>query len=339
MDIKEITFDETAHFIKKMGEKPFRASQIRSWVFEKGARSFDEMTNLSRSLRERLSAEATITSLVEEKRSASSDGTEKFLFRLHDGEIIESVWIPEEKRATLCISTQVGCKLDCRFCLTGAGGFRRNLSTGAIVDQLLKVRSVVEEGRVSNIVLMGMGEPLDNYDAVAQALRIFSEPQTALIGARKITLSTSGLAPAIERLAHDFPKIKLAVSLNASHDASRNRLMPINKKYPLARLMDALRQWPLPEGKRITLEYVLLAGINDSDDDAERLHALTASLPSKINLIPFNEAPDLPYKTPSHERVAAFKKILTDKNRTALIRTSRGRDILAACGQLAGASC
>ncbi len=335
-DIKGLTSAETISFIQSLNEKPFRAKQIRQWVFDRGISDFSEMTNLSKTFRERLADTANVTELEEADRKVSSDGSIKFLFRLHDGKTIESVWMPEENRATLCVSTQVGCKLACGFCMTGEGGFERQLSTAEIVDQLIQARKLVPGGRVTNIVFMGMGEPLDNYDNVLQALKVLTEPDCGLMGARKITLSTAGVVPGILLLAKDFSKIKLAVSLNAADDATRNKLMPINKKHPIAELFWALKKWPLPKGRLLTLEYVLIAGINDSDDDAKKLSKLCSDMPVKINLIPYNSASGAQYKSPSKKRVDTFMKIASGRGLIVLPRASRGQDIMAACGQLRG---
>ena len=334
VDFKGVTCEEAKERLVSMGEGAFRATQIRSWIFERGVDDFSEMTNLGKALREKLKETTKVTALTVAEESKSTDGTLKILFRLEDGHTIESVYIPDGKRATLCVSTQVGCKLDCQFCLTGKNGFARNLTAAEIVDQLVQTKKLVPENRISNLVLMGMGEPLDNYEAVIQAVRVMTEPNAQLIGLRKITLSTAGVLPGIKKLAVDFPNIKLAVSLNATTDAVRDKLMPINKKHPIAELMKTLKRWPLPEGKRLTFEYVMLGGVNDSDEDAKRLHLLTAKIPSKINLIPYNPCPGSDFAKPSAERVESFRKTLVGHRRIAIIRNSRGADILAACGQL-----
>ncbi|VAX25156.1 23S rRNA (adenine(2503)-C(2))-methyltransferase @ tRNA (adenine(37)-C(2))-methyltransferase, partial [hydrothermal vent metagenome] len=235
-DFKSMTSVELEEWMELIGEARFRAKQIRSWMFDKGVSSFDEMTNISKELRDILNENVNITEIKEVNRQESIDGTLKFLFSGEDGHTFESVWIPDEKWRTLCVSTQVGCRLGCRFCLTGAGGYVRNLSAGEIVDQLVQVRKLVPGNQVTNVVLMGMGEPLDNYENVLKALKVWTEQGIGMIGARKVTLSTSGVAPMIEKLAVDFPRIKLAVSLNAVEDDMRSALMPINKKYPIARL-------------------------------------------------------------------------------------------------------
>ena len=324
-----------ADFVTLMGGKPYRARQIAEWIFQRGECQFARMTNLSRQFRESLDQQASITCIQEKKRQVSVDGTIKFLFALPDGMEVESVLITEGKRRTLCVSTQVGCKLACAFCLTGASGFTRNLNAAEIVDQVIRARQLSPDGRVTNLVLMGMGEPLDNLDNVIQAIKVIIDQEYQLVGARKITVSTAGLAPGIERLGVELPKVKLAVSLNAGDDITRERIMPITKKYPLAALAKKLEVYPLPQGRRITLEYVMLKGVNDSKKDAEALSRFAKKFPSKINLIPFNQTAGIPFARPTKEDVGRFKEWLVEKNHTVMIRDSKGADIMAACGQLA----
>lgn len=334
MDFKQVTAQEAEEWMEAIGEKPYRARQVRSWIFSKGVSDFAQMTDLSKSFRETIAHKAVVTQITEVKRDVSADGTIKFLFCLADGNTIESVYMPGADRVTVCVSTQVGCKLNCKFCLTGKNGFARNLSAAEIVDQLIQVKNRVPGGRVTNLVLMGMGEPLENYDATLKALRIITEPDLNLIGARKITLSTAGHVPGILKLADDFSKVKLAVSLNATTNEKRSQIMPINKKHPIESLMATLKNWPLPHGRRITFEYVMLGGFNDSDADAAELCKITRMIPSKINLIPYNPCPGLPYERPSTERVEKFRSVLVKNHLTATVRESRGSDILASCGQL-----
>ena len=336
-DLKGLASRELADFMTAMGQKPYRARQLASWIFGKGACQFAQMTDFSAELREKLGQAARITCLQLIDSQTSADGTTKYLFGLADGASVESVYIPDENRRTLCVSTQVGCKLGCAFCLTGAAGFTRDLQPAEIVDQVLRARALAPDGRVTNIVLMGMGEPLDNFDNTLAAIKILTDPEYGIIGARKITLSTAGLAPGIARLAREFSKVKLAVSLNSATDSVRERIMPVNKKYPLAELARALEEFPLPRGRRITLEYVLLEGVNDSQADAERLGRFAKRFPSKINLIPFNPAPGINFGRPSDQKVEMFKKWLFEMDIPAFIRKSKGQDILAACGQLRGA--
>jgi len=337
INLKRLSYKELADLVTRMDGRPYRARQMAAWIFEKGVCEPAQMTNIPLQFREKLDEMTYITCLSEISRQVSVDGSVKFLFALHDGQTVESVLIPEGSRRTLCVSTQAGCKLACAFCLTGASGFTRNLDAAEIVDQVIRARELSEEKRITNLVMMGMGEPLDNLDNVIQALRIITDPDYRLVGARKITVSTAGLAPGIERLGREFPRVKLAVSLNAGDDATRERIMPVNKKYPMAALAKALESYPLPQGRRITLEYVLLQGVNDSKKDAEGLSGFAKKFPSKINLIPFNQTSGIPFARPSAQEVKRFKDWLVAKNHTVMIRESKGADILAACGQLAGA--
>jgi 23S rRNA (adenine2503-C2)-methyltransferase len=332
INLKALNQAEMEAFFKGQGLPAFRARQMLHWIYEKGARSTEDITEFSKPLREKLSEIACISNLELKERKTARDGTEKYLFGLEDGNSIESVLIPDEKRLTLCISSQVGCYMSCRFCLTGAMGFIRNLAAHEIVDQVISTRRLIAPKEITNIVLMGMGEPLNNLDNVAEALWRLTE--FAGISKRRITFSTSGIAPKIRELPRKAPAVNLAVSLNATTDEVRSRIMPVNKKYPLKTLMDALREYPLTPRARITFEYVLLRDINDTDEDARRLIKLLKGIPSKINLIPFNEFEGSDFKTPSEARVLAFQKILTDSGMTVLIRKSKGREILAACGQL-----
>jgi 23S rRNA (adenine2503-C2)-methyltransferase len=338
-------------FAQSAGWPSYRSRQLLQWIYQKRAVAFSEMTNLSKADRKTLEDRAILSRLGWEQHVSSSDGTEKFLFNLSDGQSIETVLIPGEEiiemdqhhppvlqagRLTLCISTQVGCTLDCRFCLTGTMGLIRNLAAHEIVDQVLEVqRSLGESRRLTNIVLMGMGEPLANYREVVEALTRLTHPRMVGFSPRRITLSTSGLVPQIRRLGETGLGVNLAVSLNATTDAVRQQIMPaVNRLYPLKELMAACRSYPLPQRRRLTFEYVLLAEVNDTEEDARRLVRLVRGIPCKINLIPFNEFPGAPYQRPADEAVLRFQKILTDAGLSAFIRKSRGRDILAACGQL-----
>jgi 23S rRNA (adenine2503-C2)-methyltransferase len=311
----------------------YRADQLLHWVYERYAADINEITEFSLDLRRRLSDRACISSLKLEKRLVSEDTTEKYLFRLDDGETIESVLITDNDRLTLCISSQVGCAMGCRFCLTGSLGLTRNLESHEIIDQVIAVnRTIGPDRKITNIVLMGMGEPLANLDNVAEALwRI-----TTLIGIskRRITLSTAGLVPKMLKLPGMAPEVNLAISLNAASDKVRNEVMPINKKYPIKMLLDACRKFPLGPGRRITFEYVLIDRLNDSTDDARRLADLVKGLQCKINLIPLNPHPGTGLRRPSDKTVLSFQKVLISHKLTALIRDSKGQDILAACGQL-----
>lgn len=296
------------------------------------------MTDLSQELRATLKEHATISTLSIERKETAKDGTRKYALRTSKGDVVEAVFIPDSSsdgRNTLCISSQVGCAIDCKFCLTASLGLIRNLSSGEIVEQITRVKEDVgEDEPIQNIVMMGMGEPLQNYANVIESLHTMSSEEGHNIAPKRITVSTAGLAPRIPRLGEDV-KVNLAVSLNATTDAVRDRIMPINKKYNIQTLIDACIEFPLPERRRITFEYVLLAGVNDSDDDARRLVRLLRPVASsKVNLIPFNEHPYSPFKRPSQAVIDRFQRIVRDAGVTIFVRTARGDDISAACGQL-----
>ncbi|UCD34382.1 MAG: 23S rRNA (adenine(2503)-C(2))-methyltransferase RlmN [Nitrospiraceae bacterium] len=344
-NIKELSQEETVLFLERLGQKPYRTRQLTDWIYKKLAASFDEMTDLPGDLRAELASAAYLSRLNLLNEQTSRDGTRKFLFQLQDGETIESVLIPGTRgpgRYTLCISSQVGCAARCRFCVTGRLGLIRNLKAVEIVDQVIAVRRSVERGdgpeapSVTNIVLMGMGEPLHNFTEVRRALVIL----TGLMGfsKRRITLSTSGIATGIEKLARVGPLVNLAVSLNATTDKVRSRIMPVNRKYPLRVLMKACRDFPLPPGRRITFEYVLLGGVNDTREDALRLVRLLKGIKSKVNLIPCNPAgADAEFQAPSEQALLTFQDILRQAGMTVIVRKSMGADIAAACGQLKAA--
>jgi 23S rRNA (adenine2503-C2)-methyltransferase len=290
------------------------------------------MTELSKKLREELAERAYISNLTLLNRLTSHDGTEKFLFGLEDGETIESVLIPDEERLTLCISSQVGCAMGCVFCLTGKSGLKRNLGPHEIIDQVISVNRMILPRRITNIVLMGMGEPLANFDNVVEALRRMTG--VMVISPRRITLSTAGIVPRIAELGQLGLKVNLAISLNATTDSVRDVIMPINKTYPIKAVLDTCRKLPLQQTRKITFEYVMLKDINDSTADAKRLVRLLHGLQSKINLIPFNPYSDCEYERPDDIAVLLFQEILAKAEVTVIIRKSKGRDILAACGQL-----
>ncbi|MBU4319582.1 MAG: 23S rRNA (adenine(2503)-C(2))-methyltransferase RlmN [Thermodesulfovibrionales bacterium] len=345
INLKALSKAAMEEFVKEQGLPAYRAKQILPWIYEKKAESIEDITEFSRELRKRLSDIAYISNLKLLKRQVSEDGTEKFLFGLEDGESIESVLIPDEDRHTLCISSQVGCAMSCGFCLTGGIGVKRNLKAHEIVDQIIAVSRLVKPiipshppllkggtGGITNIVFMGMGEPLLNLDEVVEALHRITEFMG--FSKRRITLSTCGIAPKITELYRRAPHVNLAVSLNAATDEVRNRLMSINKKYPIRVLLDACRKIPLSPRDRITFEYVMIDGINDSLSDAKRLVTLLRGIPSKVNLIPFNPFAGSKFKRPSDERVLAFQEILVREKIYTFIRKSKGQDILAACGQL-----
>lgn len=347
INLKALSKQELESFFLESGLPSFRVRQLIHWIYEKRAESIDDITEFSKDLRERLAERAYISNLDLLKRETSADGTEKFLFGLEDGESIESVLIPDKDRLTLCISSQVGCAMMCRFCLTARLRLRRNLKAFEIVDQAISASRLIRphplhpplarggEGGVTNIVFMGMGEPLNNFDEVVEALWRMTEFMK--ISKRRITLSTGGIVPKILELAGRAPKINLAISLNATTDEVRDRLMPINKKYPLTTLLDACRRFPLEPRSRITFEYVMIEGVNDTADDAKRLIRLLKGISSKVNLIPFNPFEGSEYGRPADERVLAFQEMLQRGNITALIRKSKGQDIRAACGQLKAA--
>ncbi|MFZ3122233.1 MAG: 23S rRNA (adenine(2503)-C(2))-methyltransferase RlmN [Thermodesulfovibrionales bacterium] len=340
INLKALSKAAMEEFVKEQGLPAYRAKQILHWIYGKKAESIEDISEFSRELRERLSDIAYISNLELLKRQVSEDGTEKFLFGLEDGESIESVLIPDEDRHTLCISSQVGCAMSCGFCLTGGIGFKRNLKAHEIVDQIIAVMKVKSEelkvksstNPVTNIVFMGMGEPLLNLDEVVEALHRITEFMG--FSKRRITLSTCGIAPKITELYRRAPHVNLAVSLNAATDEVRNRLMSINKEYPIRVLLDACRKIPLSPRDRITFEYVMIDGMNDSLSDAKRLVTLLRGISSKVNLIPFNPFAGSKFKRPSDERVLAFQEILVRGKIYTFIRKSKGQDILAACGQL-----
>lgn len=337
-NLKALSKKGLESFIKELGLPAFRAKQLLHWIYEKQAQSIDEITEFSRDLRESLSREAYMSNLLLLKRQISEDGTGKFLFGLEDGESIESVLIPDRDRLTLCISSQVGCAVKCRFCLTGRLKLKRNLKAHEIVDQIISVSRFIGSGKITNIVFMGMGEPLANFDEVTESFRRMTELMN--ISKKRITLSTSGIATGILELGGiGVPRVNLAVSLNATTDEVRSRLMPINRKYPLKSLLDACRRFPLEQRRRITFEYVLLEGVNDTVDDAKRLVRMLRGIPSKVNLIPFNPYEGSEFRRPSDEVIGRFQTVLLEGNITALIRKSKGRDILAACGQLKAGYC
>ncbi len=333
IDIKNLSQEELVELLAGLGKEKFRARQIVKWIYGRGVTDFDAMTDLSKPLREELKQRFTISDWTPEVVETSRDGTRKYLYRLGDGESVEAVRIPMEGgKDTLCISTQVGCAMQCQFCLTGTFGLTRNLEASEIVNQ---VCAALKDGPLQNIVLMGMGEPLHNLDNVIKALNILYLDDGCGFGARRVTLSTSGLVPQMYELAQRI-KVGLAVSLNATTDELRDRLMPINRKYPLAELMRACREIPLEPRQRITFEYILIGGVNDSPADAKRLVRLLHGLRAKVNLIVFNEHPGSSFKRPSAQAVEDFQRYLLDRDIVAIKRASKGQEISAACGQLKG---
>ena len=332
-DLKNLTLAALEQFLQGQGKERFRALQIFKWVYQHDSNSFESMTNISKELRTELAATAIISNLKPEVVEEGSDGTRKYLFTLSDGNAVESVLIPIEGRNTLCISSQVGCAMGCEFCLTGTFKLTRNLTTAEIINQIMAVRRDVE---IRNIVLMGMGEPLHNLDNVIPAIKIMIDGNGLQLSNRRVTVSTCGLVPEMERLGREVPNVNLAVSLNATTDELRNRIMPVNRRYPLQELLGACREFPLPGRRKITFEYVLMGGLNDSLEDAKRLLRLISDIPNKVNLIPFNEYEGCGFKAPAQAAIDAFHKYLIDRHVTVITRDSRGSDISAACGQLKG---
>lgn len=335
MNLAELERHEIAAAFEALDVPAFHGRQVFTWIHARGVTDFSRMTDLARPLRDRLAAAFTVETPVLESQQTSSDGTAKFLLRLQDGRHIESVFIPDTPAQTFCVSTQVGCAMACAFCLTGKMGLVRHLSAGEIAGQ---VRVLAERtglaGTTFNIVLMGMGEPLHNYDATMKALRILADPRGLGVHPRRVTLSTVGLLPALERLATEPLMPNLAISLHATTDATRTALVPLNRRYDLVALLDACRRFPVNRRSRITFEYVMLAGVNDSTDDARRLVRLLDGIRGKVNLLPLNEAPGIAFNRPDDGRVNAFARILAERGIPVSVRKSRGRDIRAACGQL-----
>lgn len=340
-DLRGMTRDALARLVADLGEKPFRAKQLFSWIHRRGAVSFEEMTDLSKGLREKLSKVSRLALMRLDLTQVSLDGTRKFRFQTEDGHFIEAVYMPETDRRTLCVSTQIGCPMGCAFCRTGTLGLTRSLMPGEILAQIYAVNRALgaEDGMdgrkpLTNLVFMGMGEPFLNFDNLLTALALLQDDAGLNFSRRHITVSTSGIVPNIRRFG-ELTENKLAVSLNASCDGQRSVLMPVNRRWPLSELMEACRRFPLRQGRRITFEYVMLSGVNDTLEDAARVAALIRGIEAKVNLIPYNESPELPFRSVPQEKAEAFRDFLLNKGILAVIRKNRGRDILAACGQLA----
>jgi 23S rRNA (adenine2503-C2)-methyltransferase len=335
LNLAELEPQELEAALDACGVERFHARQLYRWIYKRGVVDFDRMTDLSRTLRARLQDEFSIATprVVSDERSV--DGTRKFVFELADQRRIESVFIPDTPSMTFCISTQVGCAMACGFCLTGKMGLVRNLTAGEIAGQVRVLAAAT--GLLDfpfNIVLMGMGEPLHNYDSTMKALRMLHAEHGLAVSPRRVTLSTVGIVPGLERLAREPLMPNLAISLHATTDEQRTALVPPNKKYPLADILDACRRFPLKKRSRITFEYVMLDGVNDTIDDARRLVRLLSGIKAKVNLIPLNPAPGIPFERPSDARVDRFAQVLADRHITVSVRKSRGQDIRAACGQL-----
>lgn len=335
IDLKAKTLEELQQLMTKtLQEKEFRARQIFQWLHQKNVTSFAAMKNLPQSLLQRLDQLGFITNLEIALARSSKDGTRKYLFRLHDNQLIESVYLPYAVgRKSICISSQVGCGIGCSFCATGQGGLVRNLLPGEIVDQVYAVQRDLRV-KINNVVFMGMGEPLLNYDAVLRAIRLFNHPEGGSIGMRRITLSTCGLVPQIQRLAAEKLQFVLAISLHAPNDHLRNKLMPINQKYPLSELLAACQEYIQVTGRRITFEYALISGINDSPACARQLAKLLTNLLCHVNLIPINPVAGTAMKKPQSNKIELFREIVQDAGIEVTLRKERGTDIDAACGQL-----
>lgn len=336
LDLKNLTQKELEDLMVSWGQAPFRARQLQKWIF-KGITDFAAMSDISKGLRRLLAERCYLSQLTVVDRRRSVDGSEKFTLRLEDGLLIESVYIPEGDHATLCLSSQVGCAQGCRFCLTARQGFTRNLTVAEILNQIFVARALTaKQLPITNLVFMGMGEPLANFANLVKALEIILAPWGFNFSSRRVTVATVGLVPFIPRLGQAV-RVNLAVSLNAPDDELRQQLMPVAKKYPLAELLAACRDYPLMPHRRITFTYVLLKDVNDSPAQAKALAKLLRGQKAKINLIPFNPHPDLPFARPSEEAILAFQEVLIREHYTTIIRESRGVDIGAACGQLAAA--
>ncbi len=334
-NLLDLSHAQLTAWLASEGVKPFRANQILHWVYMRQTDQFDQMSNLSKPLREKLARHFHIQRLTQTTVQTAKDGTLKYLLELSDGHHIETVLIPEKDHYTLCISSQVGCGQGCTFCLTARGGFKRNLTAGEILAQIRDIcNTIANPDKLTNLVLMGMGEPLTNITNVIQALQIVCNNRYGLnFSSRRVTLSTAGIVPRLEALGRAID-VGLAISLNAADNHTRNKLMPINKTYPIEMLIEALRHYPLKPRRRITIEYILIKDLNDSTSQARQLARLLRPVKVKINLIPFNEHNGCRYKTPSSDTIAAFQQILQKHQYTVMVRHSKGRDISAACGQL-----
>jgi len=337
MNIKELSLEEIKNFLKEKGEKPFRAKQIYEWLWKKNVKNFDDMSNLAKNLRELLKEHFEVRSIEVADKQKSSDGTTKIAFKMHDGLMVEGVLIPSENRATACISCQAGCKLGCAFCATGELGFKRDLTASEIYEQIYYIKTLAEEQgyNFSNIVYMGMGEPLLNYDNVLKSIEMVTGKDGLEMSPRRITVSTAGLPHMIRRLADDEVRFNLAISLHSALNEVRDTLMPINKKYNLQELSDAIKYFVEKTDTRPTFEYLLLSDINDSMSDARALADYCRSFPIKINIIEYNPTDKDEFQKASKERLDGFTKVLESRNMIVHVRHSRGKDIDAACGQLA----
>ncbi len=342
-DLRNLTQEELVHYVESLGQPAFRGRQIMAWLYRPGITEFSQMTDLAKEFRAKLAEHARIFRFKDPLIQRSSDGCVKFGFTLEDGNLIEAVLIPEPDRSTLCVSSQVGCAMKCTFCLTATMGFTRNLTPSEIVNQVCAVGDFLRNepkskliglDRVTNLVFMGMGEPLNNLENLIKSISILTEDRGLNMTNRRITVSSCGIASKMTELGNQTD-VNLAISLHAVDDKTRDSLMPVNSRYPLKELLQACRDFPMPKRKRIMFEYILLKGVNDSNEEAHELARILRDIPCKVNLIAYNESPGLPFKSPSRNRVYAFQKIVRDAGYSVFIRTSRGEDISAACGQLA----
>ena len=344
IDCKNLDREGLESFAETLGQPPFRGRQIMAWLYRPGIENFSQMTDLAKTFRALLPDHARISCFKEPVTEISEDGSIKFGFQLEDGQVIESVNIPEPDRNTLCISSQVGCAMECRFCQTGTIGFKRNLSPAEMVNQVCGVRDYLtstgqnpenSKQTISNLVFMGMGEPLNNMDNLLTTIAILTDQKGLDMASRRITVSTCGIVPKMHALG-ELTSVNLAVSLHAVDNETRNALMPVNRRYPIEQLLQACRDYPIQKRKRIMIEYIMLDGINDSDEEARRLASILRPIPCKINLLAYNECQGIAYRPSSNDRILAFQDILRKAHYSVFIRSSRGSDIGAACGQLAG---
>jgi len=336
-DIKNFTLEEFKKELEVLGEPSYRAEQIFAWIYKKGVSDFSAMNNLPKPLRDKLSELCYVGSIRLLKHLKSIDQTEKFLFELSDGNLIETVLIYAWNRRTLCLSTQAGCKFGCLFCASARGGFKRDMSVSEILSQILSIEYNLKQ-KITNFVFMGMGEPLDNYDNVSKAIKVMNSKDAMAIAARRITVSTSGFVPGIKKLEGLGLQINLSISLHAPNNELRNKLMPINKKFPIERLLSACEEYINNGGRMLTFEYILIKGINDSTKDIDELAGISRRLKAKVNLIPYSPISGLDFQAPLEKDVKIFEGKLVKKGISVTIRDSKGKDILAACGQLAGTS-
>jgi len=334
-DIRDLSLVELRQELAALGEPAYRAAQIFAWLYKRGVSSFEEFTNLGKGLRGELAERFAIAGPELFGQQQGHDRTEKFLFRLDDGQFVETVLIPSGPRATVCLSTQVGCRFRCAFCASGRHGFRRNLRPAEISGQVLYLRDRLRQ-ELTNVVFMGMGEPFDNFETLQRVLGIMNAPEGMGLAARRLTVSTAGHVPGIRRFAELDLQVNLSLSLHAATDRLRASLMPINKKWPLAEVVEAAEEYVRKSGRMMTIEWVLLAGVNDSPGDAEGLAAVARRLRAKVNLIPYSPVAGFDFESPDEARVAVFRRRLEERRVRVTVRESKGRDILAACGQLAG---